>query len=209
MARKDSGGPQVRAPGLSSRLRRLPGRRHPWTSPDGQVVDLPVVLDLVNLRPGDWRLLWRVEATVDLVAGRPRVTRMVVASDTGLDPSWLQEKFRWATPLDIVTRAVPQLLAKGLDPFEHDYATHDYPDAADIDRPHHRRLTDEFLEDVAQRYVALGRGYATVIAKERDVTPRTAVSWVEKARRRGILSPARPGAAGGRIVPAEERRPLA
>lgn len=168
-------------------------------------MDLPVVLDLVSLRSGDWALLWRVEATVDLVAGRPRVTKMVVASDTGLDPAWLQEKFRWATPLDVITRTVPQLLARGLDPFEYDYATHDYPDAADVDRTPHRRLTDEFLEDVAGRYGAIGRGYAAVIARERDVTPRTVISWVEKARRRGILSSARPGAVGGVIVPPEDR----
>lgn len=195
----------ARSSGITSRLRRAPGRRHPWTAPGNQVVDLPVVLDVVNLRSGDWRLLWQVEATVDLVDGCPRITRMVVACDSGLDPAFMQEKFRWATPLDVVTRTVPQLLAKGLDPFNYEYATHDYPDAADVDQPPHRRLTDEFLEDVARRYVALGRGYAAVIARERDVTPRTVVSWVEKARRRGILSPARSGAAGGVVVPADER----
>jgi len=39
------------------------------------------------------------------------------------------------------------------------------------------------------------------------VSQRTVVSWVEKARRRGILTRVRPGSYGGEIVPRTKRRP--
>lgn len=136
---------------------------------------------------------------MDLVAGEPKLTRLRLEAEEGLNTRALQERFRWATPLEVVTRTVPQLLELGVDPFTHDYATHGYPDAADVDPAPRRRLTDAFLEDVAQRYVALGRGYAEVLAHEHNVAPRTVVSWVEKARARGILSPTRPGAVGGAV----------
>ena len=174
------------------------------------VVDLPVVLDLVTDVPDDnghshADNVCVVEATVDLVADHPAVVRMVLRAPGGLNSRVLQAKFRWATPLDVVTKTVPQLLARGIDPFTYNFATHDYPDAADIDRPTRHRLSDEFLEDIARRYVDVGRGYAEVIAEERDVSPRTVVSWVEKARARGILSAARPGAISGNYVPADLR----
>ena len=174
------------------------------------VVDLPVVLDLVTDVPDDTGHtradnVCVVEATVDLVADHPAVVRVALRADGGLNLRVLQAKFRWTTPLDVVAKTVPQLLARGVDPFTYNFATHDYPDAANIDRPARHRLSDDFLEDIAQRYVDLGRGYAEVIAEERDVSPRTVVSWVEKARARGILSAARPGAISGNYVPADLR----
>lgn len=194
----------------SSRLRPAPGPRHPWVAPNAEVVDLPVVLDVVTdvpteSGPRSGNDVCVVEATVDLVGDEPAVVSVVVRADNGINPRVLQAKFRWATPLDVVTKTVPQLLARGEDPFHHDFATHDYPDAANIDRQPRHRLSDEFLEDIARRYVDLGRGYAEIIADERDVSPRTVVSWVEKARARGILSAARPGAISGNVVPAELR----
>lgn len=169
------------------------------------MVDLPVVLDVVEVGSDGATVLWRVEARVELIEGRPSITRIVLDSAVGLQPQMLQVKFRWATPLDVVTRAVPQLIADGIDPFDYEYPIRNFPDAADVGRAQGRRLTDAFLADVAQRYVALGRGYAAVIAAERDVSPRTVVSWVEKARERGILTRARPGAVGGEYVPEQAR----
>ena len=64
-------------------------------------------------------------------------------------------------------------------------------------------LTDEFLTAIAREYLARGRGYAASLAREYFVTPRTVVSWVEKARARGLLSAAPgPGATGGHLLSA-------
>ena len=57
------------------------------------------------------------------------------------------------------------------------------------------------LSTVAREYLVRGRGYATSLAREYYVTPRTVVSWVEKARTRGLLSsPPTRGAVGGHLV---------
>lgn len=190
--------------GISSRLHRATGPVSSWKAPNGQSVDLPVRLDLMHLRP-DGSAEWRIEATVDLVDDHPQVVSVIVASAQGLDLKQLQQRFRWATPLEVVTRLVPALLENGDDPFTFDYPANGYPDAAVYPRQTRHQLSDEFLEDVARRYLDLGRGYAAAIAAERDVSPRTAVSWIEKARARGILSASRPGAHGGHIVPKSER----
>lgn len=194
-----------RPTGISSRLHTAPGPRYAWTAPNGQSVSLPVTLDIIDVKP-DGTVAWSVEAVVDLIGEAPKVTSISISSTQGLDLARLQQKFRWATPLEVVTRMVPALLENGQDPFNFDYPPNGYPDAAVYPRQARNQLSDEFLEDVARRYLALGRGYATVIAAERDVSPRTAVSWVEKARARGILSASRPGAHGGQIVPEAERR---
>ena len=67
-------------------------------------------------------------------------------------------------------------------------------------RRERRQPSDEFLEEIAQQYLAVGRGYAEVIASERGVARRTVVSWVEKARKRGILSATKPGSSGGSLL---------
>jgi hypothetical protein len=197
---------QHRPPGLSSRLRPAAGPRHPWTAPNGHVVDLPLVLDLIELSE-DHELRWYVEATVDHIDGEPRLTQVVVSSDEGLHPVALQRSFRWSTPLDVVRRAVPALLAAGIDPFTYAFPADGYPASAEIGRGTQRALTDEFLEDIAHRYLELGRGYARTIAYERGVSSRTAVSWIEKARQRGILTPVPAGSHGGHIIPPNQRRP--
>jgi len=194
-----------RPPGISSRLHRAAGPRHQWTAPNGQVLDLPVTIDLVNLNPVDGSVIWEVTATVDLCGGEPRIVRVVLGDPGGLDHVRLQREFRWASPLDIVRRAVPALLARSIDPFEYEFPAEGFPRAAELQADAAWRLTDDFLEEIARRYLDLGRGYARTIASERSVTPRTAVSWVEKARRRGILSRVPPGSHGGHIVPADQR----
>jgi len=161
---------------------------------------MPVVVDIISIDPDDGAERWRVEASVDLIDGTPALVEMRVRSDAGLDPGYQQESFRWASPIDIVSVTIPQLLARGLDPYDHDLPIDGFPIAAYVDRSITTRLTDEFLEEIAARYVALGRGYATAIASERQVSRRTAISWVEKARERGILTPTTPGAVGGTLV---------
>lgn len=194
-----------RPAGISSRVRPAEGPRSTWIARNGKTVDLPLVVDNVNVRPGSGECIWCIEARIDLVAGQPELVDIRLAATPCLDPVMLQRFFRWATPLEIVRRTVPALLASGLDPYAHDYPTDGYPDAAEIDRKSTNALSDGFLEEVARQYVEIGRGYAHVIAQQRGVSERTVVSWVQKARKRGILSPVKPGQYGGRVVPETER----
>ena len=166
-----------------------------------------MTVDLVHLALTDRSVVFAITAVVDLHGGQPRLTGLAIDSDHGLDHVRLQREFRWATPLDIVRRAVPALLARGIDPFEYDFPADGYPTAADLGRPRGWALTDDFLEEIAYRYLELGRGYAQAIAFERGVAPRTAISWVEKARARGILSRVPPGSHGGHVMPSGQRRP--
>lgn len=126
---------------------------------------------------------------------------MSLVSSTGLDLVELQRDFRWASPLAVVTGILPELLAAGSDPFLVDLPIDGFPAVAV--QPVRRRgvLTDEFLTTIAREYLVRGRGYATSLAREYFVTPRTVVSWVEKARARGLLSsPPSRGAVGGHLV---------
>ena len=122
---------QGRRHGLSSRLRPLDGPRTPWTSPDGAVVDLPVVFDLVMTDPETEIEAWRVEATVGMRSGDPALLQMVVTCGPGgggLDPAFLQREFRWATPLEAVTRLVPLIVQAGKDPYAMEFPAQGYPE---------------------------------------------------------------------------------
>ena len=189
-----------------SRLRKLRGSHRTWTAPNGSKVKLPVVLELVQQNPQNGRIQFIVESTIDLVAGEPVLTQLVLRADDGVDTVYAQRFFRWATPLDVIRRVVPALIEQGTDPFDHNYAVDGYPDAAHITGGIPTRVSDEFLEEVARQYLSIGRGYAKVIALQRGVSRRTVVSWIEKARKRGILTAVRRGSVGGAIVPAGERR---
>lgn len=196
----------ARQPGLSSRLRRAPGPRSSWVSPTGTELDLPVILDLVATGL-DGAERWRVEATVDLRAGAPALTQLSVAAGAedpfGLDVDVLQRDFRWATPVEAVARIVPRLLREGLDPFAVDFPYEGYPDITRTTPP--GRLSDEFLEDVARAYLTTESGYAQALADHYGVSPRTVISWIEKARTRGILTRTGRGRKGGEIVPLGRR----
>ena len=192
--------PKNRPNGISSRLKRGKGARSKWVAPNGQVLQLPLVLDILNIDEGSGEASWLVEAQVDLVADQPELTDVQLKGYPLLDANYLQVFFRWSTPIDVVTRTVPNLLEQGIDPFEHEYATSSYPDDFDSSKKVNARLSDEFLEEIAQQYLAVGRGYAEVIASERGVARRTVVSWVEKARKRGILSATKPGSSGGSLL---------
>ena len=64
----------------------------------------------------------------------------------------------------------------------------------------HRKLTVEFLGDIAASTSPAGQDWDRRNAEARHVSPRTVVSWIEKARRAGILTPVRPGQFGGTFV---------
>ena len=194
-------------PGVTSRVRPAPGRKRMWHISDTLSFPLPVIVDHSGVDPETGEQQWLIEATIDLVEEAPAIVRMDVRVPGGLDAHRLQREFRWASPLEVVRVTVPQLLAKGIDPFDYDLPLTGFPEAADVSGPSNEPLGDAFLEDIARQYLAIGRGYAREIAAERHVSQRTVVSWVEKARRRGILTRVRAGSYGGQIVPKSRRRP--
>lgn len=191
--------------GLSSRLQREPATPEQiWLSPSGTPVKLPVVVDLVDINEAG-QVNWSVEAAVGLRNGQPSLLRICIAAGehapSGLDTLLLQEQFRWNTPLEIVTRIVPRIIERGGDPYEIDYPHEGFPDVSQP-RPGHR-LTSEFLTDVARDYLMAEPPYAQTLAQHYNVSPRTVVSWIEKARQRGILE----GGAKGRKDRTLKRRP--
>jgi hypothetical protein len=191
--------------GVSSRITRAKGRRTPWHIDGSRVFDLPVTVDYQYVDPATRTLGYRIEARVELVDGSPTLTSMSIVAPEGLDTVRLQREFRWASPLNIITRSVPVMLERGIDPYWVDLPTEGFPEAADLKGPMNARLTDAFLEEIAREYLVHGRGYARAMAAERQVSPRTVVSWVEKARRRGILTRVPAGGFGGSIIPAARR----
>ena len=190
----------ARPDGISSRFRRATGPRHPWTT--GPVtIDLPIIVDWVHVDPATGEETIRIEARVDLVGDQPQIVDMSLTARDGLDLVALQRDFQWASPLSAVTGILPRLINAGSDPFAVDLPVTGFPAVAI--QPQRRRgvLSDEFLTTIAREYLARGRGYTASLADEYFVTPRTVVSWVEKARARGILSaPPAKGAAGGRLL---------
>lgn len=193
-------GAAPRLPGVSSRFVGAEGPRHPWTTGD-VTVDLPVIVDWVQTDPVTGDEAIRVNARVDLVDGEPQIVEISLVACAGLNLAMLQREFRWASPLNAVTGILPRLVAAGTDPFDVELPVTGYPAVAAQPLLRRRELTDEFLTTIAREYLARGRGYAASLAREYFVTPRTVVSWVEKARARGILSaPPTRGATGGRLV---------
>ena len=196
-----------RRPGITSRIRPAPGRKRWWRIPPDHTFPLPVNVDHLSVDPDTGHVNWCIEATIDLVDGEPALVRMDARARTGLDPYRMQRDFRWASPLEVVRLGVPALLERGIDPFEFDLPLTGFPEAASLGRPLNAPHTEEFLEQIAREYLTIGRGYARTIAAERHVSERTVVSWVEKARRQGILTRVRPGSYGGELVPPSRRRP--
>jgi hypothetical protein len=143
---------------------------------------------------------WLAEAKIDLVANEPQLISMHLEAKPNLDAMRLQRFFRWVSPLEVVRIAIPSLLEKGINPFEYEFPTEGFPDVVQIGRAKNTRLSDKFLKELASEYVEVGRGYARIIAKQRGVSPRTVVSWVEKARKRGFIEPTKPGQRSKRVV---------
>ena len=130
--------------GMSSRLRRAAGEPSVWVAPNNCGVELPVVLDVVSVNERNV-MEWAVDAVIDTIDGFPAVVSIQVSSHTGLDLMFLQTHFRWSTPLEVVTVSVPQLLARGIDPFDFDFPVRGFPDAADVGRAPSRELSDASL----------------------------------------------------------------
>jgi hypothetical protein len=193
--------------GVTSRIRPAPGRKRRWRISAEYSFPLPVIVDHMSVDPDTGEVDWLIEATVDLVDDEPALVRMNAHMPAGIDPYRMQREFRWASPVDVVRIGVPGLLERGIDPFTYDLPLTGFPEAAELHRRSNEQLSDAFLEEIAGEYLAIGRGYARELAADRHVSQRTVVSWVEKARRRGILTRVRPGSYGGQIVPKSRRSP--
>lgn len=193
--------------GVTSRISPARGRKRRWQIDGERSFPLPVIVDYQYVDPQTHEVAYRFEATIDLVDDSPALTSMSLVAARGLDIVRLQREFRWASPVDIITRSVPVMLERGLDPFAIDLPTEGFPESANLGVPPNAPLSDDFLEEIAREYLVRGRGYASALAAERRVSPRTVVSWVEKARRRGILTRVPAGGFGGTIVPVRQRRP--
>jgi hypothetical protein len=100
---------------------------------------------------------------------------MSFVARAGLDLSMLQRDFRWASPLAAVTGILPRLIADGSDPFAVALPLTGFPAVAIQPLRRKGNLSDEFLTTIAREYLARGRGYATSLAQEYFVTPRTEV----------------------------------
>ena len=185
--------------GISSRLRRICGARSIWIAENGAQVDLPVVVDHLN-KSQSGELVWLVEARIELVGSAPAIASVTLTGNPSLDPIYLQRFFRWATPLEIVCKLVPDMILKGQDPFDAELPL-DSPQLYSRDDKGQRRnqLSEDFLREVSRQYLEIGRGYAAEIARQRGVSARTVVSWIQKARARGILSETTKGKHGGEL----------
>ena len=136
---------------------------------------------------------------MDLVAGEPKRPGCVWRRRRDSTPVRCRSGSRWATPLEVVTRTVPQLLELG-------------------SRPIHPRLRHPRISGrggrrsrsppPADRRLPGGRGTAPCRARpglRRGAGPRAQrgaahgrqAGWRRRAR--GILSPTRPGAVGGAV----------
>ncbi|WP_145975806.1 hypothetical protein [Ruegeria atlantica] len=177
-------------------MRRLDGPEQIWFLPDGEKLSFPVALDIQSVAPGSREVDWRIDAHMTLQNRVPIMAALHITNPSGIDPAHMKAFFRWETPLDVVRILVPDLLRRGVDPFDYNYPTRGFPDAAIQSRHPLSALTDDFLREIADQYRAIGRGYSAKIAAEFGVSKRTAVSWVEKARKKGILGKTRPGKYG-------------
>ena len=104
------------------------------------------VSDWIDPETGEQQ--WLFEATIDLVDGSPALVRMDCRVPGGFDTHRMQREFRWASPVDVVTVLVPQLLARGIDPFGYDLPLDGFPQAADLNGPSNEPLSDAFLEEM-------------------------------------------------------------
>lgn len=156
---------------------------------------MPLVVDIVQIDTATGEGVWMIEAMVDLVNGEPAATQIHIHNRLGIDPVEMSRDFRWGSPVEIVRRVLPALMADGVDIWTADLPLNPMTEVNDSQG----RLSDEFLRGIARQYLELGPEYARVIAAERGVSPRTVIGWIAKARKRGILTGTTRGHVGGEI----------
>jgi hypothetical protein len=173
---------------VHGQVSRIRGAASVWQATEHHTFTLPLVVDFMSVDESG-SLEYLFEATIDLINGQPGLAEMSLRSSRGLDTVTLQREFRWASPVAVITRLVPRILTRGLDPFIQELPVSGFPKVLNEGAKVNARLSDDFLEQVACDYLAIGRGYATAMSIKHGVLPRTVVSWVEKARQRGSSPP--------------------
>jgi len=173
----------------SSRVRPGVGAQERWVAANGASVPLPLVVVLFDVDATSGRETWRFEVTVELVDGAPQATRYDLKNINGFNPVFMEKMFRWGTPLHVVTFHLPVLISEGIDIWQAELPF----DARSGADPETGRHTDEFLLHIVEEYERIGSGYAKELSALYGVAPRTVVSWMEKARKRGLAAPATKG----------------
>lgn len=175
--------------GTSSRIEPGVGTQSLWVAPNGASVPFPLIVVLSHVDSASGQETWRFEATAELVDGQPKVTRYDLKNIKGFNPVFMEKMFRWGTPLHIVTSHLPDLISDGVDIWEAEIPV----DARSNADPITGQLHDDFLLHIVGEYERIGRNYAQELAALYGVAPRTVVSWMEKARKRGLAAPANRG----------------
>ena len=173
----------------SSRVRPGVGAQKRWVAANGASVPLPLVVVLFDVDATSGRERWRFEATVELVDGTPQATRYDLRNNEGFNPVFMEKMFRWGTPVHIVTSRIPLLIADGVDIWEAEMPIDARGSADEVTGRH----SEEFLMKIVEEYERIGSGYAKELSALYGVAPRTVVSWMEKARKRGLAAPATQG----------------
>lgn len=184
-----------RPTGVSSRVHRTKASAAPWTAANGQQLKFPIIVDIGEVDSATHTAQWLVEATVDLIDHEPTLVDIRFQNQRGINPISMSRDFRWGSPVEIVRRILPELLEQGIDIWSHNLPLQPLTELGDTQG----RLTDEFLRSIAHQYLELGPDYARIISLERGVSSRTVVGWIQKARKRGILSGTTRGHVGGSL----------
>jgi hypothetical protein len=187
---------ESRPSGITSRAHRATGSKNAWIAPNGEIVPLPVIIDIAEIDKKSRNAVWLVEATVQLVNHEPQLTKITFENTLGIDPVAMSRDFRWGSPLELVRRVLPDLLRQGIDIWKHDLPLHPLTDFGS----NNGRLSDDFLREISKQYLQLGGDYSRIIAAERGVSARTVIGWIQKARDRGLLSPTSRGHVGGELL---------
>lgn len=175
----------MRPKGISSRCFPAEGNPAVWIAPNGAQVPLPIVIDNVFV-DDDGDIVWNIQAKIDFVDGEPKMTSLLIEEKEGMNPITYSKLFRWGTSVAIVQNILPQLIQAGKDIFSEWLPIN----SVEVPALERGRLNDEFLSHIVWLYENVGSGYETVLARRFGVSPRTVVSWMEKARKRGLAAPA-------------------
>ena len=166
----------------NSTVERADGRRRAWTAPNGAAVVLPVEVRYWETDDLTGEITGSLTARVELVDGCPQLVKIAFEAPEGAIEPRLQGDFRWSSPREIVEIWMADVIAAGSDPLTEPVPIQFWAP------PGRQDLTPGFLEEIAEQYHELGYGYANILARKYATTPRTVRSWVDRAKKIGIIT---------------------
>ena len=166
----------------NSTVERADGRRRAWTAPNGAAVVLPVEVRYWETDDLTGEITGSLTARVELVDGCPQLVKIAFEAPEGTIEPRLQGDFRWSSPREIVEIWMADVIAAGSDPLTEPVPIQFWAP------PGRQDLTSGFLEEIAEQYHELGYGYANILARKYATTPRTVRSWVDRAKKIGIIT---------------------